>query len=358
MADSIRVDTEPPYEVRIGRGILGEVAPVVASHTSAVLITDSRVAELHREALQGMDEIATCALEPGEQTKSLACLERVLSFMAREGLDRASCVITLGGGVVGDLGGLAAALYMRGITFYACPTSLLAQVDASIGGKTAVNLPEGKNLAGAFHQPRGVWADTDVLATLEEEEWCSGLGEMLKTALVGGERTLAALEEGAQALRARDGESLETLIASCITIKARVVAADPDELDGRRVLNLGHSFGHAIERVAGFGKIPHGIAVAAGLALALDCSRRSGVLDDPGLFERTARLAERLGLPQSLRALREQTGLALDAGQLAESMQLDKKGRQGAVRLVLVRAPGKLIPGVEADPGLLAEVLA
>ena len=358
MADSIRVDTKPPYEVRIGRGILGEVAAVVANHTSAVLITDSRVAELHRKALQGMDEIATCALEPGEQTKSLACLERVLSFMARAGLDRASCVITLGGGVVGDLGGLAAALYMRGITFYACPTSLLAQVDASVGGKTAVNLPEGKNLAGAFHQPRGVWADTDVLATLEEEEWRSGLGEMLKTALVGGEQMLAALEEGAQALRSRDGESLETLIASCITNKARVVAADPDELDGRRVLNLGHSFGHAIERVAGFGKVPHGIAVAAGLALALDCSRRSGVLDDPALLERTARLAERLGLPQSLRALREHTGLALDAGQLAESMQLDKKGRQGAVRLVLVRAPGKLIPGVEADPGLLAEVLA
>ncbi|MAF64948.1 MAG: 3-dehydroquinate synthase [Planctomycetes bacterium] len=358
MTTSILVATEPAYEVRIGRGILDDVAAAVANHTTAAVITDTRVAELYRSALVDTDGFATCVLPPGEETKSLAYLERVLSFLACAGLDRGGCVITLGGGVIGDLGGLAAALYMRGIAFHSCPTSLLAQLDASVGGKTAVNLPEGKNLAGAFHQPTAVSADTAVLATLEDEEWRSGLGEMLKTALVGGERALAALEEGAPALRERSGEGLEELISSCVAIKARVVADDPGELAGRQVLNLGHSFGHAIERVAGFGSIPHGIAVAAGIGLALECSRRTGLLSDSTLPERAARLAGELGLPGDLEALRARTGLPLASSELAESMLLDKKGRRGVPRLVLVRGPGELVCGVEMNPSLLAEVLA
>ncbi|MDP6989893.1 MAG: 3-dehydroquinate synthase family protein [Planctomycetota bacterium] len=358
MTASIRVATEPPYEVHVGPGVLAGVAAALGPYTAAAVVTDAQVAELYRTALVGAADLPTFVLPPGEGSKSLTRLEEVLSFLARIGLDRESCVVALGGGVVGDLSGLAAALYMRGIAVHACPTSLLAQVDASVGGKTAVNLPEGKNLAGAFHQPAAVWADTAVLPTLEAAQWQSGLGEMLKTALVAGEPVLASVEEAAEGLSRRACEGLADLIASCVATKARVVAADPTETGGRRVLNLGHSVGHAIERVAGFGVIPHGIAVAAGIGSALECSRLLGLLDDADLPERVARLASALGLPAGLAALRESSGLALAAGDVATAMQLDKKGRRGVPRLVLARAPGELVWGVEVDPALLARTLA
>ena len=277
--------------------------------------------------------------------------------MAESGLDRGGRLVTLGGGVVSDLGGLAASLYMRGVEVVHCPTTLLAQVDASVGGKTAVNLGAGKNLAGTLHQPRAVFADTDVLATLPEDELASGLGEVVKTAVVGGERDLARVEARAPALAARDAEALREAVRHGVATKAAVVAADPHEGSRRKELNLGHTFAHAIERAAGYGRLPHGVAVAVGLLLATRTAGRLGRLQDESLPERLAALIRALGLPTSLDALRRRSGRALATADLLAAMALDKKGRAGSPRLVLPRAAGRLEIDVPVEASILKAAL-
>src|SRR5690606_29429256 len=240
---------------------------LVAARPSAALVVDERVAELHAAPL-AIPGLTVLRVPAGEACKELAHLGHVLEALAAAGLERGSLVVTLGGGATSDLGGLAAALFLRGVDFVACPTTLLAMVDASVGGKTAINLGAGKNLAGVFHQPRSVLADVTTLATLPVAEWRSGLGEVLKTWLVEG----AALEPAMDALgadpRSASLDALTELVARCVEAKARVVVADPLEAGQRKALNLGHTFAHAIERVAGFGRVPHGVAVAVGLVLA------------------------------------------------------------------------------------------
>ena len=354
---SIPVGTQPPYAVHVGPDALGRVAAGVASYSRTVVLTDANVDRLYGERLDELDA-PRLVVAPGEDSKSFASLERVLDGLAANDLDRSSCLIALGGGVVGDLGGLAASLYMRGIAAVQVPTTLLAQVDSSVGGKTAVNLGAGKNLAGTFHQPAAVYADTRTLATLTEDEYRSGLGEALKTALLGGEAELRFLESHAEAIAQRDPEVLSLLVAQCVTTKARVVADDAQEQGARAQLNLGHTFGHAIEHAAGYGRIPHGIAVAAGLQLALEASRELEHLADPDLPERVGALLGALGLPTSLEALQTSFGVRLQASDFRAGLRHDKKGAAGDPRLVLPVRLGEALWNVQAPESYWSQLLA
>lgn len=345
---SVRVETDPPYEVAIGPGALGAARRERAARTA--LICDERAAALHRAGLAGFDGCPELALPAGEAAKDLAVLARALDFLAASELDRASRVVVLGGGAACDLGGFAASVYLRGIEVVLCPTTLLAQVDASVGGKTAVNLAAGKNLAGTFHQPRAVFTDTSVLATLDEREYRSGLGEVVKAAILDGPELFARVEALTPRLVARDAGALQEVVAACVRFKARVVASDERERGPRRALNLGHTFAHAIEHAAGYGAIPHGVAVAAGISLALEASRAAGVLDDRELPRRVGALLARLGLPASLAELRRESGRALAADELCAAMRLDKKSRDARPRLVLPRALGRVEIDVEVEP--------
>ncbi|MEM8714120.1 MAG: 3-dehydroquinate synthase family protein, partial [Planctomycetota bacterium] len=256
--------------------------------------------------------------------------------------------------------GLAASLFKRGLRVVQVPTTLLAQVDASVGGKTAVNLAAGKNLAGTFHQPSAVFCDTALLGTLDEDEYLSGLGEVVKTALIEGPESLAALEAQAEALRSRDPDALEDIVGRSVATKARVVVSDPTEKGTRRSLNLGHTFGHAIEHAAGYGRVPHGIAVGVGLQLAAAASVRAldGASED--LVGSVERLLGAFGLPATLSELRERHGLhdELRADALIEGLGHDKKGRVGAPEFVLLRGPGEIELGVPLERAHLEALFA
>ncbi|MEM7306800.1 MAG: 3-dehydroquinate synthase family protein [Planctomycetota bacterium] len=346
-----------PYRVWIGGGALARLADEVAGR-GALVLTDRNVEELHADRLGPLGEAPRLTLAPGEGSKTFEVLERVLDAMAAAQLGRDGLLIAFGGGVVGDVGGLAAALYMRGVQVLQCPTTLLAQVDSSVGGKTAVNLRAGKNLAGVFHTPSGVLADTQTLGTLPPEELSSGLGELVKTALISGEGLLAALEADAAALRAADAAALGRAVEPAVRTKAAVVAADEREAGPREVLNLGHTFGHAIEHVAGYGQIPHGVAVAAGLGLAARASERLGLLADAALPGRLRALLDALGLPAGLEELRASAGLALPANEIVSAARLDKKKAGGAyARLVLPVRAGEIRRGVEVSAAQLAELV-
>ncbi|MFT7663916.1 MAG: 3-dehydroquinate synthase [Planctomycetota bacterium] len=351
---SIQVDCVPSYAVHVGSNLL---ASIEKPSGATVLLTDETVHELHGERLSALRSNTVITVEPGEASKSFSVLEGVLEQLADAGLDRNSTLITLGGGSVGDLGGLAASLYMRGIDVIHCPTTLLAMVDASVGGKTAVNLSRGKNLAGTFLQPRAVYADIDTLSTLPLAELQSGLGEVVKSALIGDAELLELLEERCEALLAGDPEITAEIVTRCVRVKSRIVAADERESGRRKVLNFGHTFGHAIEQVAGFGTIPHGMAVAVGLVLALEASHRIEMLVDGDLPGRIRTLLGNLGLPSDLSELREHTGLPLAAPALQRAMKLDKKGAGGKPLFVLIESVGSVTPDGPLDDSLIEELL-
>ena len=353
---AIEVAVEPAYSVHVGPDCLDEISTLAAGYPRCFVVSESHAFELHGERL-ALPDAPRYLMPSGEAAKQLSEVEALLEALATAGLDRQSLLVTLGGGALCDAAGLAASLYMRGIAVAHAPTTLLAQVDASVGGKTAVNLSASKNLAGTFHQPVAVFADTRTLSTLAPADFRSGLGEIVKTAMLEGPYLWAELERETDALLARQPETLATVVAGCVRAKAVVVAADPHERGPRRGLNLGHTFAHAIEHTAGFGTVPHGIAVAAGLGVALACSAALGLLHDPDLPARWQKLSSRLGLPGDLADLRRETGLALSAADLLAALRLDKKSREGAPRLVLPRALGEVELDVEADPGLLATVL-
>ena len=342
MPRQLRVETAPAYDVSVGDGALSSLGSLLAPSEDVAVLTDENVAPLHLQRLPLPAGAITISVPAGEGSKSLTTVESVLDQLVSAGLTRGATLVALGGGVIGDLAGLCASLFLRGIAVVQCPTTLLSQVDSAIGGKTAVNLAGGKNLAGTFHQPRAVLADTATLATLPELEFTSGLGEVLKSALLAGEEDLLALEDTSAALVAREPAAIADAVFRSMSLKARVVAADPLERDARRQLNLGHTFGHAIEHVAGFGAIPHGLAVAAGIGMALDEAARQGVLADPDLPARVADLCRALGLPVGLQGLNERFGLSLSLASLRPSMARDKKRVAGEVRLVLPVRPGQV----------------
>lgn len=356
-ARRVRVELGPDaYDVLVGPGVRARAAGLVEEVSGDGRVATVADAEVVRHHGALMTHGPVLELEGGEGAKTFEGLERVLEFCASASLSRRSALFAYGGGTIGDLGGLSASLFKRGMAVVQVPTTLLAQVDASVGGKTAINLAAGKNLAGTFHQPAEVLCDTELLATLDDAEYASGLGEVLKTAILAGDAELAALETSAGAVAARDADALVEAVEMCVRTKARVVSEDPLEKGLRRALNLGHTFGHAIEHVAGYGAVPHGVAVAVGIDLAARAAEQT-YGSDGGVGERARALCATFGLADSLAALRE-AGHVLPAGDLVAGLAHDKKGAVGAPEFVLPKAPGDIALGVPLEARLLEELFA
>jgi 3-dehydroquinate synthase len=327
------------YDIHIGRGILDRMALILAKGNWAgrwFVVTDETVAGLHGgrvlAALTGAGLKAEClTIPPGEGAKTVATCLGLAETLLEKGADRASGLIALGGGVTGDITGFLASIYMRGIPCVQVPTTLLAQVDSSIGGKTGVDTEAGKNLLGTFHQPKAVFIDMAFLETLPQREFTSGLAEIVKYGIIEDPDLLATLEDNAAALQRRDTAILERLVSAACRIKKGIVEIDETEKGLRRILNFGHTVGHAVEAESGYA-VSHGEAVAMGMAAAAVISERLRYL--PGEDrERIEKAIERAGLPR--RIPRD-----LDADRLLARMEKDKKKENGRIHFVLVKKPG------------------
>ena len=355
----IALDTRA-YDIRIGSGLLDApdtFAAVAASKGTALVVTNTTVAPLYAARLEQslqphFARVLRCTLPDGEEYKTWDTLNQIFTDLLRHQCDRKTTLFALGGGVIGDMTGFAAASYMRGVPFVQVPTTLLAQVDSSVGGKTAINHPLGKNMIGAFYQPRLVVADLATLHTLPPRELSAGLAEVIKHAAIADVDFLDWLDANIDALMARDDAAMAEAVARCCRIKAHVVAQDETEAGLRAILNVGHTFGHAIEAGMGYGNWLHGEAVGAGMVLAADLSVRLGLLG-PADAERLARLIARAGLP--VRAP------DLGAERWAEWMQVDKKTEGGEVRFVLLAGLGRPVlraaPMEEAQTSIAAHLL-
>lgn len=340
-----------------GPGVLSAAGPaaedVLSRGARLFVITDSNVHAAWGTAFMAQLGQAAAGsrlfvIPAGEESKAVPVLERCWEWLAAEGCRRDDVLVALGGGVVGDLAGFAAATYHRGIALWQIPSSLLAQVDSGVGGKTAVNLSGGKNLVGAFYQPDLVLIDQRLLDTLPDEEFVSGLGEVVKYALLAGEESLEDLEGAAPALCAREPAVLGRIVKRCVAYKAEVVAQDERDTGRRAVLNLGHTTAHALESTLGFGAIAHGAAVGLGLLVALRVSERLLGLDR-SVADRTTALLRHLGLPT-----------LVDLPPIAELMAAtgrDKKAVAGKTGFVGLRAPGDPQWGIDVPPEVLAEAL-
>ncbi|MEP7243104.1 MAG: 3-dehydroquinate synthase [Gammaproteobacteria bacterium] len=324
------------YPILIGAGLLSRAELLAAQvpGRDVLLVTNTTVGPLYSAALkQGLGErrIVEVTLPDGESHKTLATVSRVLDVLVANRFARDGTVVALGGGVVGDMAGFAAASYQRGIAYVQVPTTLLAQVDSSVGGKTGVNHPGGKNLIGAFHQPSAVIADTDTLKTLPDRELRAGLAEVIKYGLISDAPLFAWLEQNVEKLLAHDAEALTHVIRRSCEIKAEIVGRDEREQGDRALLNLGHTFGHALESTTGYTKWLHGEAVGAGLLMAATMSREAGMMTSENV-DRLRGLLERTGLPTEARDVRADT--------VMENMRIDKKVKSGRIRLVLLRSIG------------------
>ena len=342
------------YPIYIGAGLLGQ-PELLRRHIAGrqvMIVSNETVAPLYldkvRAGLSGF-QCDTVILPDGEEYKTLSTLNTVFDALLTQRHSRNTTLIALGGGVVGDITGFAAASYQRGVNFIQIPTTLLAQVDSSVGGKTGVNHPLGKNMIGAFHQPRCVIADTDTLHTLPERELGAGIAEIIKYGLIRDLEFFNWLELNIGALRARRPDALTYAIERSCRNKAEVVTADERESGERALLNLGHTFGHAIETALGYGVWLHGEAVAAGMYMAADLSCRLGWLNRADL-ERVERLLERAGLP-----LRAPGGIGTE--RFLELMAVDKKVMDGKVRLVLLKGIGRAIVTSDFDRSALLATL-
>jgi 3-dehydroquinate synthase len=351
------------YDIVAGPGLLdasGALMRPVVRRPRAVIVTDEIVAKLHLERLAaglaagGIAHEAAIILPPGEATKDFAHFARLCQDILALGIERATPLIALGGGVVGDLAGFAAATLLRGIDYVQVPTTLLAQVDSSVGGKTAIDTPQGKNLVGAFHHPVLVLADIDALATLPRRELLAGYAEVVKYGLVGDRGFYEWLEARAAALLAQDAAlRQEAVIRSCAA-KAAVVEADERESGARALLNFGHTFAHALEAASGYSReLRHGEAVALGMQLAFDLSVRLG-LCPPEAASRLRRHLSALGLPT---VIGEIAG-GVSARTLVAHMRRDKKVRDGRVTLILARDIGQAFVCHDVAPDTLEAFLA
>ena len=354
--NTTRVDVDIPgkrYPIHLGRSLIANSAlyPPGAQQGRVFVITNETVAPLYLERVKAAlgENIAVHVMPDGERFKSMDQLNAVLDQMLKLKLGRDTTIIALGGGVVGDLAGFAAAVYQRGIPLVQIPTTLLSQVDSSVGGKTAVNHPMGKNMIGAFHQPDCVITDLDTLDTLPEREFKAGIAEVIKYGLLGDIEFFNWLEQNMAALLARDGSALSHAIATSCQHKARVVAADEKEQGQRALLNLGHTFGHAIEAHLQYQGWLHGEAVATGMCMAADLSQRHGWLSQADC-ERVNTLIAGAGLPTAVPT-------DLSAERMRELMQGDKKTTAGRVRLVLYNSLGNAILSSDYDDGLLMDTL-
>ena len=339
MAENLTVNLGPrSYEIVFGDDlsarVRGEVEALLASGRRVAVVTDANVARAQGDLFGAkFAAVPILTLEPGEGTKSLAGFGRVMDFLAAAKIDRRGVLFAMGGGVIGDLGGFAAAAWLRGIDFHQVPTTLLAMVDSSVGGKTGINIPAGKNLVGAFHQPRAVYIATGLLRTLPAREFAAGMAEVIKYGLLGDAELFAALE--ARPLTAESAE-LAATVRRCCALKAGIVEADERETaaeGGRALLNLGHTFGHAIENVAGYGEYLHGEAVAIGLAAAARLSQKLGYIG-PAETARIEAVLAAHRLPVRLAA-------PLPWPDLHAAMARDKKVRAGGLRFVVLRRLGE-----------------
>jgi 3-dehydroquinate synthase len=339
------------YPIRIGAGLLQDAAALraLAPGRHVLVVTDHNVAAHHLApvaAAFAAHVLRVEVLPPGEQEKTLGRFAQLMDALAALNASRDATLVALGGGVVGDLTGFAAACWMRGVRFVQLPTTLLAMVDSAVGGKTAVDLPAGKNLVGAFHQPAAVVADTATLATLPGRELRAGLAEVVKYGAIADRGFFDWIDARAARLLAGEPDALGEAIARSCASKAAIVGRDETEQGERALLNFGHTFGHALETESGYGSLLHGEAVAIGMVLAARLSARLGRAPAADA-ERLADLLARLGLPTEVPA-------GLDPGRMLERMRLDKKAVSGALRLVLWRGVGsaELVAGV-ADAAIL-----
>jgi 3-dehydroquinate synthase len=342
------------YIVQVGKGLLatmgGEVHKKLGDRTRCAVITDSNVGPLYAEKV--LQSLRDAGKEPhlitvpaGEASKSLLSSETVLSEMARAGLDRKSFVVALGGGVIGDLGGFCAAIYQRGIPYVQIPTTVLSQVDSSVGGKTGVNLPDAKNMVGAFHQPVLVIADIDTLSSLPKREWNEGFAEIIKHAAIKD----PSLYEQIDAIADGRGD-LVALIRRNISIKAAIVEADEFETIGTRaLLNFGHTLGHAIEAAAGYGRLLHGEAISLGLRAAAWLSTHMSGLNAQE-HDRIVNLLKRFELPVTL-------GEEFSTEEVMRIARMDKKFEKGRIRFVLLKKAGEAYVSKDVLEGHLINAL-
>lgn len=332
---------ERSYPIHVGSGLLRNpelIVPLLPQKRAAI-ITNTTIALLYLGPFSAMLQTAGVDVVPvvlpdGEDHKTWQTLNLIFDELIARRCERRTTLIGLGGGVIGDMAGFAAATWQRGAPFMQVPTTLLAQVDSSVGGKTAINHPLGKNMIGAFYQPRVVVTDLDVLATLPDRELKAGLAEVIKHGLIRDAGFFEWLEANIEKLLARDASALEHAVVRCCEIKAEVVAMDEREEDVRAWLNFGHTFGHAIESGLGFGTWLHGEAIAAGMMIAAELSLRLGKLGT-GDVERVERLLVRAGLPVQ--------GPGFPFSRYLELMSVDKKARDGALRFILLDGLGKAI---------------
>ncbi|MCP5219962.1 MAG: 3-dehydroquinate synthase [Burkholderiaceae bacterium] len=344
---------ERSYPILIGAGLLGEAASYAAAPkgSDALIVSNQTVAPLYAQALaQALAgrhrQVHQLALPDGEQHKDWATLNRIFDALLTHGADRKTVLYALGGGVVGDMTGFAAACYMRGVPFVQVPTTLLAQVDSSVGGKTAINHPLGKNMIGAFHQPRLVVCDLDALRTLPARELSAGLAEVIKYGPIADMAFFDWIESHIDALRALDADALAHAVQRSCEIKAEVVGQDEREAGLRAILNFGHTFGHAIEAGMGYGAWLHGEGVAAGMVMAAELSRELGLVD-AAFVRRLRTLIERAGLPVRGAVIDAQD----NAGRYLQLMRVDKKAEGGEIRFVVIDGPGRA--AVRAAPDAL-----
>ena len=342
------------YPILVGDGLLdrADAFDQAIAARAVLVVTNDVVAPLYLERVRralGSRRVESVVLPDGERHKTLDAVARVIDALVAARVNRDGCVVALGGGVVGDVAGFAAACYQRGIDYVQVPTTLLAQVDSSVGGKTGVNHPGGKNLIGAFHQPRAVIADTGTLATLPARELRAGYAEVLKYGFALDAAFLDWLEAHGPAVLALEPAAVARAVRRSCELKAAVVAEDEREQGRRALLNFGHTFGHAIEAAEGYGAWLHGEAVATGMVMAADLSRRLGWIAAADA-ERARALVERAGLPVEAPRIGAARARAL--------MGLDKKVLGGRIRLVLLRAPGDAVVTGDYDDAALSATLA
>jgi len=364
MRELLRVELgERGYDIHIGADLLARAGALMLPairRKSVVVVTDANVAKLHLpKLLMGLDAAGIAhreiVLPPGEQTKDFAHYSKLCEDVLSLGIERATPLVALGGGVIGDLTGFAAATLLRGLDYVQVPTTLLSQVDSAVGGKTAIDTPQGKNLVGAFHQPVLVLADTDALATLPKRELLAGYAEIVKYGFIRDAEFFAWLEANGAALLAGDADARAKAVLQSLAIKAQVVMADERESGEREVLNLGHTFGHALEAETGFGAgLLHGEAVALGCALAFDLSARLGHCPPDDARRAKAHLKS-AGLPSGLGAVPEKVR---DPARLLAHMQKDKKVKDGRVTLILPRRIGEVFVTRDVAPATLLDFLA
>ena len=349
---------ERSYGIVVGPHLLEELAKGIElpAGTGALIVTNTKVAPLYghalHEALSGhYTQVQTVVLPEGEEHKNWQTLNLIFDALLKNGCDRKTVLYALGGGVVGDMTGFAAACYMRGVPFVQVPTTLLAQVDSSVGGKTGINHPLGKNMIGAFYQPQLVVCDLSSLDTLPQRELSAGLAEVIKYGPIADMAFMEWLEGSMDALLERDKTALAHVVRRCCEIKAWVVAQDEREAGLRAILNFGHTFGHAIEAGMGYGVWLHGEAVGAGMIMAAELSRRLGLVDEAFLIRLTL-LIHRAGLPTKGPVL----DVADNAGRYLELMRVDKKAEAGEIRFVVIDGPGRAAVRTAPD-SLVREVI-